>query len=274
MTKNRRKSGFTLIELLVVIAIIAILAAILFPVFAQAREKARATSCMSNMKQIGLATVQYVQDNDEKMYGGNELTMFPGWIYPYVKAKQSFSCPSDPFQLAASQTGSNMVQMSYGVNGTIGLLNASKFIMPVVTVLYFEVTGAAGDPTNPSHSNNPGWPYKMAGACDFANGTGCNGLKFVSTGPLGGVCSDSPANTRCTKSDGITPQYNDPTLPFGRHNAGSNYSFVDGHAKWLVGTLVSVGGTSSTTAVHTNGQWYADGTTEAAKKSGATWSYL
>ena len=64
---NARK-GFTLIELLVVIAIIAILAAILFPVFAQAREKARQTSCLSNLKQIGLATLQYNQDNDEMFY--------------------------------------------------------------------------------------------------------------------------------------------------------------------------------------------------------------
>ena len=68
MTKRSLKSGFTLIELLVVIAIIAILAAILFPVFAQAREKARQASCLSNLKQLALASMQYIQDYDEQFY--------------------------------------------------------------------------------------------------------------------------------------------------------------------------------------------------------------
>src|SRR5579862_9544438 len=86
-----RQSGFTLIELLVVIAIIAILAAILFPVFAQAREKARQTTCISNLKQIGLGLAQYVQDYDE-MYPYDHYAPSPtfdvnwfGAIYPYVK---------------------------------------------------------------------------------------------------------------------------------------------------------------------------------------------
>src|SRR4028118_345515 len=106
----KQKQGFTLIELLVVIAIIAILAAILFPVFAQAREKARQASCMSNMKQIGLAALAYVQDYDERTprnwYGdmGMEATTAPGdtperykWmdaIQPYTKKNQVFTCPS------------------------------------------------------------------------------------------------------------------------------------------------------------------------------------
>ena len=68
--RSRHESGFTLIELLVVIAIIAILAAILFPVFAQAREKARATSCSSNIRQAGLALMQYTQDYDERYPNG------------------------------------------------------------------------------------------------------------------------------------------------------------------------------------------------------------
>ena len=106
--------GFTLIELLVVIAIIAILAAILFPVFARARENARRASCLSNMKQIGLGVIQYTQDYDELLPmatlgyatrtdwklpdGRNAMGIWP-WqlqLYPYIKSQQVFVCPSDP----------------------------------------------------------------------------------------------------------------------------------------------------------------------------------
>lgn len=98
-----RKKGFTLIELLVVIAIIAILAAILFPVFAKAREKARQASCASNLKQWALATIQYVQDYDEKYQMSVTLAGLPpaGCItmydagMPYMKNKQVMECPSD-----------------------------------------------------------------------------------------------------------------------------------------------------------------------------------
>ena len=98
-----RKSGFTLIELLVVIAIIAILAAILFPVFARARENARRASCQSNLKQIGLGIMQYSQDYDEQMVpayliNGGGTGVHIHWrtlIHPYVKSTQLFACPSN-----------------------------------------------------------------------------------------------------------------------------------------------------------------------------------
>lgn len=94
---RRVASGFTLIELLVVIAIIAILAAILFPVFARARENARRASCQSNLKQLGLATLQYSQDYDEKLVPnrlGGGSSSWPDLLFPYVKSEQIFTCPS------------------------------------------------------------------------------------------------------------------------------------------------------------------------------------
>jgi len=102
---KKTRNAFTLIELLVVIAIIAILAAILFPVFAQARESARMTACLANMKQIGLALRMYAQDYDEtypNIYqgwgapGGNEGWMWKNAVQPYIKNKGVFNCPSNP----------------------------------------------------------------------------------------------------------------------------------------------------------------------------------
>ncbi len=91
-----RRRGFTLIELLVVIAIIAILAAILFPVFARARAKARQTSCLSNVKQISLALMMYAQDNDECYPVVNHTTGYGWWggLLVYVKNSQVFRCPA------------------------------------------------------------------------------------------------------------------------------------------------------------------------------------
>ena len=121
-----KKRGFTLIELLVVIAIIAILAAILFPVFARAREKARQTSCLSNLKQLSLALLMYCQDYDERyprMYsysaGRTELRWWEDVIQPYVKNWQLTICPSSTvftYSYRRPPEGPNPLRFTYGCN--------------------------------------------------------------------------------------------------------------------------------------------------------------
>jgi len=110
MGEMKRQTGFTLIELLVVIAIIAILAAILFPVFARARAKAQQNSCLSNLKQIALGTLMYVSDYDQRMpiayEGASPIGInFTGEVYPYVKNVQIFNCPASGWDAAYYSTG-------------------------------------------------------------------------------------------------------------------------------------------------------------------------
>jgi prepilin-type N-terminal cleavage/methylation domain-containing protein/prepilin-type processing-associated H-X9-DG protein len=129
MTPPSARKGFTLIELLVVIAIIAILAAILFPVFARARENARKTTCLSNLKQIGSGLLMYIQDYDESLPTGCSYWWAPGgggsssrtdpqiWsdlLQPYCKNTQMFTCPSDSSPTMSTPWGNK--QLSYCAN--------------------------------------------------------------------------------------------------------------------------------------------------------------
>lgn len=171
-----RRDGFTLIELLVVIAIIALLAAILFPVFARARENARRTACQSNMKQIGMAIAQYNQDFDERMpsgrmeegYSGTLLYIGPNWqnmLYPYVKNYQMFRCPSnlnskkamgmDSSGLPAGQgsvvsysapteDGNGLTQCAFGRINKPGPV-LSTFLNPSQTIAVVEANGTNTD---------------------------------------------------------------------------------------------------------------------------------
>ena len=169
-----QRSGFTLIELLVVIAIIAILAAILFPVFARARENARRSSCQSNLKQIGLGILQYNQDYDERMpasFSANvsingSAPMEAAWavlVQPYVKSAQLFVCPSNTKNTSFMNRTNNTILFSYVCNGIADANNfggvqpmnrvafgggaaLSQFESPTQTLLVMEQIGNSASP--------------------------------------------------------------------------------------------------------------------------------
>ncbi len=172
-----RGKGFTLIELLVVIAIIAILAAILFPVFARAREKARQTSCLSNMKQIGTAVMMYAQDYDEMMPSfhitpwGSNARLFGHYdlIGPYTMNEQVFVCPSFHYRTNGHRTDlpsgegfyRQYIKSSYAtqrassvghVNTPMGLppTSLAEIQRPAETIVLFEST-----------YRQPHWPFDL-----------------------------------------------------------------------------------------------------------------
>ncbi len=202
-----RRRGFTLIELLVVIAIIAILAAILFPVFAKAREKARQSSCASNLKQLGLAALQYAQDYDERMMyrfwrdpSGFALNWVTGFLMPYTKNNQIYMCPS---------TRNN----SYGYNQSY--LNATALALinqPSATVMFCDVKR--------SWNSTGGYSWDLS--C-YQPST------FGSPPQVPTLAVDG-----CTDEDDL-PATSDGTYrprARGTHNQGCNITWCDGHVKW------------------------------------------
>jgi len=196
-----KKHGFTLIELLVVIAIIAILAAILFPVFARAREKARQTSCLSNVKQIALSTLMYVQDYDEKYNFAYTITPTVSWpnlLMPYIKNSQLYSCPSDPDE--------------WNIGGGIGLSYIPNYRM-----------FPPGDTAVPT-------PVKMAKLTKPSETIMLAENADGSTSNLQPDCQYAYGTNGSSASSGYNPW---ARVSLARHNGGSNYAFADGHAKWL-----------------------------------------
>ncbi len=238
-----KNKGFTLIELLVVIAIIAILAAILFPVFAKVREKARQTSCASNLKQLGLGFTQYIEDYDEKYpTGGYQvfgLSFGDGWagkIYPYVKSTGVFKCPDDSTTIVSGTP--TLYPVSYGLNFDITRTDANNgslaaLTAPTQTVELFEVTGQTANLLDP-----------VEGGSNWESQVG-NGVTFVY------IKGDGTSGDCCHAASGIkydTGLFDNATFDAtqfvaltGRHTNGSNYLLADGHVKWLQPRTVSAG---------------------------------
>lgn len=203
-----KKSAFTLIELLVVIAIIAILAAILFPVFAQAKEAAKASACLSNMDQLALGTTMYLNDNDDQMFfhctsdpaktrtntaTSGDALMWWNMMMPYVKSKKVFACPSDPDPYPSpNSAGVADIPRSYTVSMAAEDLNMSQISHPSDIILIGEKWGR-------DHSG-----------------------QLIDEGWLEAWDGD------------MSPDPNNPghmILVADRHSGWMNASFLDGHAK-------------------------------------------
>lgn len=216
-----RRRGFTLIELLVVIAIIAILAAILFPVFAKAREKARQTSCLSNARQLGTADMMYAQDYDENLSpclisiknASGGVTCLNHWtnvLVPYIKSEQIYTCPSHASPYYGCCGGAD--DLSYGLNdqshgyggwnGVFYRVRLASLTYPAETVAFFDLY------YNDSNSGD-------LCACAWQRSP-CSG------------CRGRPAGKIPPGFSGFGPVGKDVS----RHNGGLNVTMCDGHAKW------------------------------------------
>jgi len=198
------RAGFTLIELLVVIAIIAILSAILFPVYARAREKARQTACLSNTKQIALAVMMYTQDVDETIpYAiykeGSGYITWDEAFFPYTKSGGIYVCPSHE---TPKKLSNGTYPVSYITNASVIRPNTAGTTSPYALARFKEPASTIALVESDITSN-----YQ---AFQFCSGT----AQYTPDQVL------DPTNAQNKR------------LAWKRHSGGANYVFLDGHAKW------------------------------------------
>jgi len=227
MRQRRPRNGFTLIELLVVIAIIAILAAILFPVFAQAREKARAISCLSNLKQVGTGWMMYVQDYDETIPAGWEDPAkgghggFHNVVQPYIKNYQIASCPS------AKVPGA----WAYLYNDILNYKSMADIEKPAGTIVEMDSTQtnwcAPSGTCWGASSTFWGWwkPELWDNNADYWDDNKVNPRAKLLTELGAETLDEDPQGT-----DGINGHRTG--MPRYRHHGGINAIWADGHAKY------------------------------------------
>ncbi len=251
---SQKRSGFTLIELLVVIAIIAILAAILFPVFAQAREKARAISCISNEKQIGLGFLQYVQDSDETfpMAQDDQGNQWQNEVAPYIKngmyisygatgigtfAGGVWDCPDFPYPQYGSSYGVNLGLMALydGYGAGDPPLSPSATLAQVPSPA--DTVAMADLGVNDDNAEYGYFDPQENGWADTKGTAAGNYLDYthydLTTNPLGvGDCDATGSQITAGIAAGQGGTYSGCGMyPRYRHTNTSNFLFSDGHAK-------------------------------------------
>jgi prepilin-type N-terminal cleavage/methylation domain-containing protein/prepilin-type processing-associated H-X9-DG protein len=238
-----RLKGFTLIELLVVIAIIAILAAILFPVFARARENARRASCQSNLKQIGLSLMQYSQDYDELyLNAGNDAGAYiwPDLIQPYVKNDQIFNCPSKSSQelgylppaQRASATGYEVG--TYAMNNEFASPNTDAWTPPLTSTTSNDTVALNVTTSRLQDASGTVWVYDTVGHQN--GGYSCWSYIYLhdqtNAGHMPLIDTVGHPNARGLSTLGGRSNTNDAeSFPVARHLDTMNTLFTDGHVK-------------------------------------------